>query len=125
MILGHAIGAAARSGHHFLRVKIDSQGRSGLECGAPPGADEGSRPGEGRVVKLLDGEGPMMRMYFFDVTVKVMHHDVPEKVTVYKGARAPSEHLARRLILNQFLAGGFQVVRIDRVEERCLQADGD
>jgi len=64
-----------------------------------------------------------MRMYFFEVTVKVMHRDFPEKVVVYKAARALDELTARRIILNQFLAGGFQVVRIDRVSERCLQSD--
>ena len=64
-----------------------------------------------------------MRMYFFDVTVKVIHRDFPEKVVVYKAARAVDELTARRIILNQFLAGGFQVVRIDRVGEPCLQAD--
>ena len=66
-----------------------------------------------------------MRMYFFDVTVKVMHHEFPENVLVYRAARAVNELTARRIILNQFLAGGFQVVRIDRVGERCLQADDD
>ena len=64
-----------------------------------------------------------MRMYFFDVTLKVVHQGVPEKVVVYKAARAFNELSARRVLLNQFLAGGFQVVRIDRVEERCLQGD--
>jgi hypothetical protein len=64
-------------------------------------------------------------MYFFDVTVKVMHHEFPENVLVYRAARAVNELTARRIILNQFLAGGFQVVRIDRVGERCLQADDD
>jgi hypothetical protein len=66
-----------------------------------------------------------MRMYFFDVTVKVIHRDVPRKVLVYKGARARDELTARRIILNQFLDGGFQVVRIDRIGERCFQADLD
>jgi glycosyltransferase A (GT-A) superfamily protein (DUF2064 family) len=64
-----------------------------------------------------------MRMYFFDVTLKVKHDDVSEKVVVYKAARAFNELSARRVVLNPFLAGGFQVVRIDRVEERCLQAE--
>jgi hypothetical protein len=64
-----------------------------------------------------------MRMYFFDVTVKVMHHDVPEKVVIYKGARARDELTARRKILNQLLEKRFQVVRIDRVPERCLRRD--
>lgn len=60
-------------------------------------------------------------MYFFDVTVKVLHHGVPGKTVVYKAAQGYNELSARRVILNQFLAGGFQVIRIDRVEERCLQ----
>jgi hypothetical protein len=42
---------------------------------------------------------------------------------VYKGARAVDELTARRILLNQFLAGGFQVVRIARVVEQCLQGD--
>ena len=62
-----------------------------------------------------------MRMYFFDVALKVMNDGVPEKVLVYKAARAFNELSARRTILNQFLAQAFQVVRIDRVDERCLQ----
>jgi hypothetical protein len=66
-----------------------------------------------------------MTMYFFDVTVKVMHQDVPRKVMVYKAARARDELTARRKLLNQFLNGGFQVVRIDRVRERCFQSDLD
>lgn len=66
-----------------------------------------------------------MRSYFFDVTVKVMSGGVPEKVVVYRAARALRELNARRMVLEPFLAGGFQVVRIDRVEERCGQADGD
>jgi hypothetical protein len=65
----------------------------------------------------------MMRMYFFDVTVKVTHHDVPDKVVIYKGARAPDELTARRMILNQLLDKRFQVVRIDRVPERCWRRD--
>ena len=63
-----------------------------------------------------------MRMYFFDVTLKVVNNDVPEKVVVYKAARALNELGARRIILNQFLAEGFRVVRIDRVAERSLKA---
>jgi hypothetical protein len=64
-----------------------------------------------------------MRMYFFDVTVKVMHRDVPDKVVLYKGARARDELAARRKILDQFLERRFQVVRIDRVSERCAPTD--
>jgi hypothetical protein len=70
-----------------------------------------------------DREGTIMRMYFFDVTVKVMHNGIHEKVVFYKAARGFRELAARRVILNQLLAAGFQVARIDRVEERCLQAD--
>lgn len=67
----------------------------------------------------------MMRMYFFDVTLKILHHGVAEKVVVYKAARALNELSARRMILNQLLAEGFQVVRIDRVEERCVRSDNN
>ena len=66
-----------------------------------------------------------MRMYFFDVTVKVEHRDAPRKVVVYKAARARDELTANRIILNQYLAGGLQVARIDRVRERCSRADID
>jgi len=66
-----------------------------------------------------------MRMYFFDATLKVRKNGEPEKVVVYKAARAFNELSARRMILNQFLAQGFQVVRIDRVQERCLQPEDE
>lgn len=66
-----------------------------------------------------------MRMYFFDVTVKVVNLDGPRKVVVYKAAHGFRELDARRRILNQFLERGFQVVRIDRVAERCLQNEVD
>jgi hypothetical protein len=59
-----------------------------------------------------------MKMYFFDVTIKVENCGVPVKTVLYKGARGWNELNARRVILNQFLEGGFQVVRIDRVAER-------
>ncbi len=61
-----------------------------------------------------------MRMYFFDVTVKVAFRGIAEKVVLYKGARGYNELGARRVLLNQLMAAGFQVVRIDRVPERCL-----
>jgi hypothetical protein len=67
----------------------------------------------------------MKRMYFFDVTLKVLHEDCPAKVVLYKGARARDELTARRIILNQFFDRGFQVVRLDRVQERCLQGGID
>jgi hypothetical protein len=66
-----------------------------------------------------------MRIYFFDVTVKVMHLGVPMKVVLYKGARADDELTARRKILERLLERRFQVVRIDRVRERCEQTDGE
>lgn len=65
-----------------------------------------------------------MHMYYFDVTMKVMHRDAPEKVVLYKAARARNELAARRLLLNQFFNRRFQVVRIDRVGERCFEAGG-
>jgi hypothetical protein len=64
-----------------------------------------------------------MRIYFFDVTVKVMHRDGPGQVVLYKAARAGDELTARRKILEQLLQGRFQVVRIDRVPERCGPTD--
>jgi hypothetical protein len=66
----------------------------------------------------LDVENLSMRMYFFDVTLKVENRGLPMKTVLYKGARARDELTARRIILYQFLEGGFQVVRIDRVPER-------
>jgi hypothetical protein len=92
-----------------------------MRCNAGP--DTGSRARDGSSANLIDGEHPTMRMYFFDVTVKIMHHDVADKVIIYKGARASDELSARRAILNQLLDRRFQVVRIDRVPERCLRRD--
>ncbi len=67
----------------------------------------------------------MMRMDFFDVTVKGTHQDIPRKVVLYKGARAGDELTARRILLERFLKDRFQVVRIDRVPERCLRIGRD
>ena len=64
-----------------------------------------------------------MSMYFFDVTVKVADRGEPRKVVIYKAARARDELTARRKILNPLLEGRFQVVRIDRVRERCVRAE--
>ena len=66
-----------------------------------------------------------MCMYFFDVTVKVTHQDIPRMVVLYKGARAGDELTARRVLLERFLKDGFQVVRIDRVPERCIRIGSD
>ncbi|MHB1558198.1 MAG: hypothetical protein ACYC61_12105 [Isosphaeraceae bacterium] len=60
-----------------------------------------------------------MRMFFFDVTIKVEADGLPVKIVIYRAARAWNELSARRAILNPLLAGGFQVVRIDRIAERC------
>ncbi len=60
-----------------------------------------------------------MRMFFFDVTLKVEADGLPVKVVIYRAARAWNELSARRLVLNPLLAGGFQVLRIDRVTDRC------
>ena len=58
-----------------------------------------------------------MPMYFFDVTLAVRHEGRPIQTVVYRGARAADELTARRIVLNQFLDRGFQVVRLDRVRE--------
>lgn len=63
-----------------------------------------------------------MRMYFFDVTVRVEHRGLPIDPILYKGARACDELTARRLVLNQYLKSGFRVVRLDRVDERVPRA---
>ncbi len=60
-----------------------------------------------------------MRMYFFEVTVKVDEDGLPARKVVYRGARAWNELAARRTLLNQFIEQSFQVVRIDRVPEQC------
>ena len=64
-----------------------------------------------------------MQMFFFDVKLKVLYEGRPSKAVLYKGARAGDELAARRIVLNQFLDGGFQVVRLDRVGERGLSSD--
>ena len=60
-----------------------------------------------------------MKMYFFDVTLKVEDEGLAIKTVVYKGARGWNELAVRRIVLYQFLDGGFQVLRIDRVPERA------
>ncbi len=63
-----------------------------------------------------------MRMFFFDVTIKVEADGLAVKTIIYRAARAWNELSARRHILNPLLEEGFQVVRIDRVPERCTLA---
>ena len=59
-----------------------------------------------------------MRLYFFEVTLRVEHEGRPTDTVLYKSARAASEHLARRSLLGLLLGEGFQVVRLNYVEER-------
>jgi hypothetical protein len=82
-------------------------------------------PGRLSRVLPLDDEGRAMRTYFFDVTVKVLHEGDPMKTVLYRGARAQDELAARRIVLNQLLEGGFQVVRLDRVRECGLPGGED
>lgn len=66
-----------------------------------------------------------MRMYFFDATVRVQHEGRSVEVVLYKAARAEDELTARRAVLNRFFEGGFQVVRLERVEERSPDVSMD
>ena len=66
-----------------------------------------------------------MRIHFFDVTVKVEHDGRPLRAVLYKAARAESELAARRIVLNQYLEAGFQVLRLERVPERSPDLLGD
>jgi hypothetical protein len=58
-----------------------------------------------------------MRMYFFNVTVRVEHAGRVVDAVLRKGARAPGEHRARRIILDRYLSAGFQILRMDRAPE--------
>ena len=60
----------------------------------------------------------MMRMFFFDVTLRVVHEGRPVDVALYKGVRAADELAARRTLLGRFLDDGFQVLRLGRAAER-------
>ncbi|MGE3818064.1 MAG: hypothetical protein AB7I30_01390 [Isosphaeraceae bacterium] len=59
-----------------------------------------------------------MRIYFFDVTVKVQHEGRAVQTVVRKSARAADDHQARRNVLDHYLRRGHQVVRLTPVEER-------
>jgi hypothetical protein len=59
-----------------------------------------------------------MRVYYFDVTIRVRHEGEALDAVVYKAARAADEHSARRNVLCRYLDAGFQVVRLRRVVER-------
>lgn len=59
-----------------------------------------------------------MRIFFFDVTVKVQHDGRAVQTIVRKSARAVHEHNARRIVLDFYLRKGFQVLRLTPVEER-------
>jgi hypothetical protein len=55
-----------------------------------------------------------MSLYFFDVTVRVVHDGRPTDVVLRKAARAASEHQARRAVLDRYLDAGFQVAKLRR-----------
>lgn len=59
-----------------------------------------------------------MNLFFFEVTLRVVHQGRPTDTVLFKSARASSEHLARRAVLSALLDDGFQVVRLRWVEER-------
>ncbi len=59
-----------------------------------------------------------MRMFFFDVSLRVVHEGRLMDFMVYKGVRAADEHAARRTLLGRFLDDGFQVLRLGRAAER-------
>jgi hypothetical protein len=58
-----------------------------------------------------------MRMYFFNVTVRVEQGGRVVEAVLRKGARASAEHGARRVVLDHYLSAGFQVVKIHRIAE--------
>jgi hypothetical protein len=60
----------------------------------------------------------MMRMFYFDVTLRIVHSGRRLDVALYKGVRAANELAARRAVLNRFLDDGLQVVRLGRAAER-------
>ncbi len=59
-----------------------------------------------------------MRIFFFDVTVKVQQDGRAAQSVVRKSARAEHEHEARRIVLDHYLRRGHQVIRLTAVEER-------
>jgi hypothetical protein len=59
-----------------------------------------------------------MRMFFFEVTLRVVHEGRPIDARLYKGVRAADELAARRALLTRFLDDGFQVLRLGRAAER-------
>lgn len=56
-----------------------------------------------------------MTTHFFTVTLRLQHLSKPTDVQVVKGQREQTEYDARRAILNEYLARGIQVKRIDRL----------
>ena len=59
-----------------------------------------------------------MTMFYFDVTLRIVHEGRRMDVALYKGVRAANELAARRAILDRFLDDGVQVVRLGRAAER-------
>lgn len=59
-----------------------------------------------------------MGMFFFHVILKVRFEGRPMEALLYKAIPAEDEHTARRALLNRYIGDGFQVLRLERVEER-------
>ena len=76
------VGEGRQPGRSGLRIGQAQRTRS--ETDDPrPGPDDGpNRRSDHDPSRWGD---PTMRMYFFDVTLKVVHHGVPMKIVVYKG----------------------------------------
>ncbi len=60
----------------------------------------------------------MKELFYFDVILQVKFEGKPLDALVYKVVRAETEHQARRALVQKYLADGFQVKRLTRVEER-------
>lgn len=53
-------------------------------------------------------------VYMFALTVLVEHNGIPVSCVVQRGCKAECEEDARRRILSDMLAEGFQIRRMDR-----------
>ncbi len=65
-----------------------------------------------------------METYMFDVTLRVQHEGKAVYTILYRGCRADSEHAARRTILQDFLADGWQVAKMERTTEADIKKYG-
>lgn len=59
-----------------------------------------------------------MSVYYFNVILKVHFEGNPMEALLYKAIHAESEHKARRQLLNRYLNDGFQILRLERAEQR-------